>query len=91
MVAPEARAVNWNGASAGTSLRLIVRRVVHPREIPRLRVPALRAKPKARDTPLGMTALTNGEGGVRGVDHHIHSHERMEEAKVWAYDAGEAR
>jgi carboxypeptidase family protein len=27
------------------------------REIPRLRVPALRAKEKARDTPLGMTAL----------------------------------
>ena len=26
-----------------------------PREIPRLRVPALRAKAKARDTPLGMT------------------------------------
>ena len=29
---------------------------VNRREIPRLRVPALRAKPKARDTPLGMTA-----------------------------------
>ena len=28
---------------------------VHPREIPRLRVPALRAKAKTRDTPLGMT------------------------------------
>jgi hypothetical protein len=30
-------------------------RTVMRREIPRLRVPALRAKAKARDTPLGMT------------------------------------
>jgi hypothetical protein len=29
---------------------------LHRREIPRLRVPALRAEAKARDTPLGMTA-----------------------------------
>ncbi len=29
------------------------------REIPRLRVPALRAKAKARDTPLGMTRKAN--------------------------------
>ncbi len=39
------------------SLRRKCCRVVNPREIPRLRVPALRAKAKARDTPLGMTAL----------------------------------
>ena len=31
------------------------RRALHPREIPRLRVPALRAKAKARDASLGMT------------------------------------
>src|SRR5689334_12271419 len=31
-------------------------RIFNPREIPRLRVPALRAKATARDTPLGMTA-----------------------------------
>ena len=29
---------------------------LHPREIPRLRVPALRAKAKTRDTPLGIVA-----------------------------------
>ena len=37
--------------------------VLHRREIPQLRVPALRAKTKTRDTPLGMTqnALARGE------------------------------
>ena len=37
------------------------KRIDGRREIPRPRVPALRAKPKARDTPLGMTA-PRGDG-----------------------------
>jgi hypothetical protein len=40
---------------AGRRSRCTNRRIAHPREIPRLHVPALRAKPKARDTTLGMT------------------------------------
>jgi hypothetical protein len=38
-------------------------RIGDRREIPRLRVPALRAKEKARDAPLGMTANRKGERG----------------------------
>jgi hypothetical protein len=36
-------------------------RCLHRREIPRLRVPALRAKAKERDTPLGMTPEREGD------------------------------
>jgi hypothetical protein len=42
---------------------LRARRTLHRREIPRLRVPALRAEPKTRDTPLGMTALPVARDG----------------------------
>src|SRR6185437_14307822 len=50
---------NFRGRSGAMRLRT---ESVRRREIPRLRVPALRAKAKARDTSLGMTFLYAGAG-----------------------------
>src|SRR6185437_11704281 len=44
-------------------------RKLHRREIPRLRVPALRAKAKARDTPLGMTRCERARRRICGVNY----------------------
>jgi nucleoside triphosphate pyrophosphatase len=44
------------------------------REIPRLRVPALRAKQKARDTPLGMTARVKAKAKPTADERRAYSH-----------------
>jgi hypothetical protein len=51
-----ARHVFMAGFKPRPSTQLAARLKDARREIPRLRVPALRAKAKTRDTPLGMTA-----------------------------------
>ena len=55
--------------------------MLHRREIPRLRVPTLRAKAKNMDTPLGMTTL----GGAVTIERVESCSAVLKQAASWSH------